>query len=188
MVVAVLFARAFLGWQFVLASVPKLRAPGAFERAVMNYELLPARASRFVARVLPIAESCVGIALLAGLASPVAATLAAICLVVFAFAVAANLVRGRTPDCGCHGTLVPRTITWSLVVIDLLYAAGAVFVALAPSTGVIVDPARILPAIDVSGADLVASYTSALAIALAGIGMGDAIRMLGVTKRLEVLQ
>lgn len=128
------FFRFVLGIVFVAASVPKLADLGAFEDAVGNYRILPARAVRSASRALPFLELGGGAALVFGLfVVPVAAVLAVL-LILFCGAVALNLIRGRTFDCGCSGGIAPRTIGWPLLASDVaLVVTAAVVVVRAPA-------------------------------------------------------
>jgi uncharacterized membrane protein YphA (DoxX/SURF4 family) len=168
MAVAALACRVFLGSTFLLASVPKLAARREFERAVVNYRLLPADAARVVGRGLPWVELVCAMALLVGLFTTVAAAIVAICLIGFAGAAGLNLVRGRIMDCGCSGGAAPRTISWTLVVRNLVLAGGAIFVVVSPPALAMIHTPRWLEpswvAVSVDAA--VAAYVIATAVAL----------------------
>lgn len=127
---AALTGRYVLALVFIAAALPKVAARRDFERAVFNYDLLPASLVPVVAQWLPRLELACALALLGGVATPVFAGIAALLLALFALAVAVNLVRGRRIDCGCEGSIVPRRIGWGLVSGDLLLAAMAGLVAI----------------------------------------------------------
>lgn len=118
---------------FLLAAVSKLPRLDEFEGAVANYRLLPGRLARPLARALPPAELGASLLLALGLATRLVAGLLALTLCLFAGAVAANLLRGRSIDCGCFGPIAEHRITWWSVARNLLLAgmAGAA-VAAAP--------------------------------------------------------
>jgi Methylamine utilisation protein MauE len=120
--------------------VPKLLAPADFALAVRNYRLLRPAIGERVAKWLPRLELVIAFALLLGIATKAAAGLAAAALVGFAAAVAVNLLRGRRIDCGCYSTASPRTIGWGLVLRDVLLAAAAVFVFVAPAETLTLAP------------------------------------------------
>jgi len=126
--------RLLLGLVFVASSVPKLRSADEFVIAVRNYALLRPSLARPVARSLPWLELACGLALLAGVAVPAVAPLAAVILGLFAVAVSANLVRGRSIECGCYGGFTPRKISWSLVAWDIALLGLALTVAAHPVT------------------------------------------------------
>lgn len=116
MALAVTGFRFLLGYVFLHAAVPKLRDRGEFELAVSNYELLPTRLVRPVARTLPLIELCCGAALICGFAIAVVGLIAGALFAAFGFAMARSLLRGRSFDCGCAGSTVSRRISWPLVI------------------------------------------------------------------------
>jgi len=132
MELSLLGIRFLLGLVFLTASLPKLAAPDDFRRALRNYRLLPFRLVRPVAAWLPRFELALALALLSGLATRVATSLAATALLVFSAAVAVNLARGRKIECGCFSGLSPREITWRLAARDVGLGAAAVAVATSP--------------------------------------------------------
>ncbi len=132
MELSLLGIRFFLGLVFLTASLPKLAATDDFRRALGNYQLLPFRLVRPVATWLPRLELVLALALLAGLAAPITASIAAAALFVFSTAVGVNLARGRKIECGCFSGPARRQITWPLVLRDLALAVAAVAVAVQP--------------------------------------------------------
>ena len=125
-----LASRFAVGLIFVGAGAAKLFDLGEFERAVADYQLLPPGLNRVIARALPIIELLCGSALLVGIVAPLAALVAASCLLGFSIAAAINLARGRAIDCGCGGAAASRQIGWDLVIGDLILAAAAIFAGL----------------------------------------------------------
>ena len=121
------FAIAFV---FVVAAVPKLLDLRGFEAAVENYALLPTRLVRPVTRALPWVELISAGALIVGVAVAPIALLASLLLLAFATAISVNLLRGRRIDCGCQGTIAPRTLSWPLVLRDVALAAMAIITGL----------------------------------------------------------
>lgn len=120
-------ARVCLAIVFVMASIGKLQHLAVLEGVVGNYRLLPRRLVRPVAMALPWVELCVGAALLSP-AEPALPSIAAIALLlVFAWAMAVNLKRGRNDiDCGCHRPELRQTLQWPLVGRNLVLAAWLV--------------------------------------------------------------
>lgn len=128
--------RFLLGFVFLASSIPKLAAPDDFSRAVANYRLVPPSLAAPVARVLPLLELGCALALLIGVGVPHVALVVGALLLAFATAVAVNLGRGRTIDCGCRGAAAPRRISWPLVARDVgLAAVAAALVAHLPDDG-----------------------------------------------------
>jgi len=109
-----LLARVVVGGILIVAAAAKLRAGRAdFFRRVYAYDLLPARASWTLARILPSVELTVGVLLVLGLIAPVASATSALLLLTFTGAVSISLLRGRDQPCGCGGDL--RPVSWRLV-------------------------------------------------------------------------
>ena len=71
--------------------------------AVQAYDLLPSGVSSVVAGALPFLELALGVLLLVGLGTRIAAVLSVVVLVAFIGAVAQSWARGLTIDCGCFG-------------------------------------------------------------------------------------
>ena len=105
----VLFTKAILGFVLVSSSTAKLvQALNTFEQVVRSYALLPDSLAPVVARVLPMLELVLGSTLLIvgpnGIATALTSFVAATLFVVFAAAIAINLLRGRRDlSCGCWG-------------------------------------------------------------------------------------
>jgi hypothetical protein len=115
------------------AGVAKLRTQGRFLKIVSEYRILPERMEPVVAALLPPVEILLGIVLLLDLGSPVPAILAAALLLIFAAAIAINLLRGRTTiDCGCSLARGGQPIQPALIVRNLAIAAALLGAALAP--------------------------------------------------------
>ena len=71
--------------------------------AVQAYDLLPAGAVSVVAGAVPFVELVLGLLLLVGLGTRLAAVVSALVLLAFIGAVAQSWARGLTIDCGCFG-------------------------------------------------------------------------------------
>ena len=163
MTVAAVVFRFGLAVVFLLSGLAKLPRRTEFTSAVRNYKLVPDRAGALIGRLLPPVEIAAGALLALGLGvRPVAALLGAF-LVVFSGAVAINLVRGRTIDCGCFGPVAERRITWWSVARNLVLAGAAGVVVAAGPTAVALD--RLLP----GAAGPKMTTTSALALMFAAI-------------------
>jgi uncharacterized membrane protein YphA (DoxX/SURF4 family) len=134
-----LVSRFALATVFVLAGLAKLPRRSEFEAAVRGYGLLPSRLVRPVARLLPPLELAGGLLLGLGIATTIAASALAAALTLFAMAVAVNLARGRTIDCGCFGWIAERRITWLTVARNLLLVAGAVTAAIGGASALALD-------------------------------------------------
>jgi uncharacterized membrane protein YphA (DoxX/SURF4 family) len=132
-----LMLRWALGFTFALAGSYKLWAPETFVQIIAGYDLLPAVAIQPAAVLLPCLELVVGGALISGVYPRAAALLVNGLLVIFMGAVAINLLRGQTFDCGCFPTVMRRIYASSpvgMLVRDalLLLAATGVMVYRGP--------------------------------------------------------
>jgi hypothetical protein len=129
----VLVLRAALALLFFAAAVHKVRAPSEFRAVLGAYRLLPPALVGPAAVVLPAAEVAVATALSApGLGATGLAGAAAL-LLVYAGAVAVNLVRGRRDlDCGCFGPARRQPIGPRLVARNVALAVAAAGGAAAP--------------------------------------------------------
>jgi uncharacterized membrane protein YphA (DoxX/SURF4 family) len=96
-------ARLILAGVFLYAGAAKVGDLAASGRAVSAYQLLPADLARVVGAVLPFVELVLGVLLLAGLATRLAAVVAATLLVVFVAGIVSAWARGLAIDCGCFG-------------------------------------------------------------------------------------
>lgn len=122
-----------VGLVFLTAGIAKLRSRRLFAGVVANYRLLPSPLVRPVAAILPTGEVVSGAALLAGFG--LAALPAIVLLLVFGWAMAVNIARGRSQiDCGCgrsdlrqplHRALVVRNGVLALVATPALFATPA---------------------------------------------------------------
>lgn len=131
--------RFLLAAIFGFAGLSKLPQLDAFESAVGRYALLPERLVRPVARALPPVELAGGLLLALGLGVAVVSGLLAAILLIFAAAVAVNLLRGRVIDCGCFSTVAPKRISWRAVARNMVLASAAVAVAIHNSSALALD-------------------------------------------------
>ncbi len=128
-----LAARLLVALVFVSAAIGKFSHLAEFQGVVARYRLLPGWLVTPIANGLPPAEAATGVALMAGSAAPWAAWAAIALLLVFALAMALNLLRGRRNiDCGCFQSALRQTLSWTLVLRNMLLAAVLV-PTLAPS-------------------------------------------------------
>lgn len=122
-------ARLTLALIFALASVGKLGDVQAFADALRGYDFLPAVLTAPLARLIPLLEGAVAIALIAGYQLPIALSLAAALLATFALAGARALLHGRDIDCGCLGRTAALRIGWISVAANVALVTGA-FIAI----------------------------------------------------------
>jgi hypothetical protein len=118
--------RTALALLFLVAAGHKLRDLGHFRATLADYRLLPATLTRPAAVVVTGAELAVAAALIVPGPRRLGLAGAAGLLVVYAFAVAVNLARGRRDlDCGCAGPAARRAISGWLVARNAVLAVFA---------------------------------------------------------------
>jgi len=106
----------------------KLSDPDVFAGALQAYELLPQPAVSVAARILPVLEVALGIAILVPSTRAPALLATAALMLLYAAAMGVNLVRGRSQiDCGCGGETHP--LSWALVGRNGVLAGAALAVA-----------------------------------------------------------
>lgn len=118
----VLIIRLALGILFATAALAKLRKRRDFYAAVLAYQLLPPAWAMNIALILPWAEAAIAIGLILG--TNAASAAASGLLLVYALAMAVNLVRGRRDlDCACGA--MPQVLSIWLVVRNIILAGAA---------------------------------------------------------------
>lgn len=98
-----LICRLALGIIFLYAGIEKIIAPREFAVAIYNYRLLPDWPVNMLAVILPWLELSVAACLISGIYVRGAALLSALLFLIFAVALATNLIRGLDISCGCFG-------------------------------------------------------------------------------------
>ncbi|MER7580181.1 MauE/DoxX family redox-associated membrane protein [Kitasatospora sp. NPDC097691] len=96
-------ARLGLAAVWFVAGTSKLADPGAGYLAVRAYQVLPNACIRPVAIGLPLLELLLGLFLLLGLGTRVAALCSGLLLLALIAAIAQSWARGLSIDCGCFG-------------------------------------------------------------------------------------
>src|SRR6476659_9568036 len=97
-----LLARLVVGGVWIVAGSLKLPDPAESVRAVRAYRLLPEASVHAVGYGLPFLEIAVGLLLVLGLGTQVAAAISAF-LVLFIVGISTAWARGLQIDCGCFG-------------------------------------------------------------------------------------
>src|SRR5690242_12665316 len=100
----VLLARVVLALIFVVAGLAKLADLAGSQQALRDFGV-PAKLSRPLGVLLPLAELVVAVALLPAVSAWWAALGALALLLLFVAGIGYNLARGRAPDCHCFGQL-----------------------------------------------------------------------------------
>lgn len=98
-----LAARLILGLTLLVAGAIKLPALESSVLAVRAYQLLPFDITRPVGYALPIVEVALGLMLITGTFTRVAAILGGLLMLAFVIGIASVWARGISIDCGCFG-------------------------------------------------------------------------------------
>ena len=96
-------ARLLLAGVWIIAGWLKLPDPDASVRAVRAYDLLPESVVTPVGYGLPVLEIAIGLLLLLGVGTRIAAAISAALLVLFIVGISSAWTRGMEIDCGCFG-------------------------------------------------------------------------------------
>ena len=138
-----LLARLGLAAVWLLSGFEKASDPRETKVAVKSYELLPESLVSTVAATLPYLEISLGVLLLLGFATRLAAALSAVLLLVFIGGVISAAARGLLIDCGCFGgggTVAPGATTYTLEILrDIGVLALAGYLIWRPDTPLSVD-------------------------------------------------
>jgi len=138
-----LVARLGLAAVWLLSGFEKASDPRETIVAVRSYELLPESLVSTVAAMLPYLEISLGVLLVLGFATRLAAVLSAALLLVFIGGVISAAVRGLSIDCGCFGgggTVAPGATTYTLEILrDIGFLTLAGYLIWRPDTPLSVD-------------------------------------------------
>lgn len=100
-----LVARQVLGWVLLVAGVLKITNIYGTGVNIRAYQLpLPFELTNVLAWAMPLFEIIVGLMLVAGAFTRVAAGLGTLSMIAFIIAIASVWARGISIDCGCFGT------------------------------------------------------------------------------------
>ena len=138
-----LLARLGLAAVFLISGGLKASDPRETVVAVRGYDLLPESLVTAVAATLPYLEIALGVLLVVGLATRLAAVLGAVLLMVFIAGVISAAARGLTIDCGCFGgggAVEPGQTAYAAEILrDLAFLALAAYLVYRPNTPLSVD-------------------------------------------------
>ena len=96
-------ARLLLGVVWIWAAWSKIRSPRTFTQAVRAYDVTPEWLSQGIGYGLPILELVLGVLLILGLVTRIAAAVSAVLFLVFLVGLIQAAVRGIQLACGCFG-------------------------------------------------------------------------------------
>ena len=138
-----LLVRLGLAAVWLLSGFEKASDPRETIVAVRSYELLPESLVSTVAAALPYLEISLGVLLVLGFATRLAAALSALLLLVFIGGVISAAVRGLSIDCGCFGgggQVSVGATTYTLEILrDIGFLALAGYLIWRPDTPLSVD-------------------------------------------------
>jgi len=139
-------ARLGLAAVWLLAGGSKVGDLAASGRAVNAYQIFPYDLSVVIGSALPFVEIALGLILLVGFATRLAAGISAFLLVIFIAGIASAWARGLSIDCGCFGSggdlAAGQDPTYGTELLrDLGFLVLAGFLLVWPRTPVSVDAA-----------------------------------------------
>jgi uncharacterized membrane protein YphA (DoxX/SURF4 family) len=137
-------ARLIVGGVWIAAGALKVGDLTASGRSVVAYRILPYDASMSVGAILPFLELALGLLLVLGLATRIAAAASVVLFAVYIGGIASVWARGLSIDCGCFGTGGARTgdqgSQYALEILrDIALMVVAGFLAVFPRSRVSVD-------------------------------------------------
>jgi len=145
--IAVLAIRLSLAVIFAAAALHKIRDLNGFHEAVRDYRLVPPALVTTTGALLLATELAVAVLLVLSPFSSAGLGMEAIMLLLYAFAITINLLRGRTSiDCGCNGFGSGQPISNGLVVRNVVLT-GLCLSALAFAGTREMEPADIATAV-----------------------------------------
>ena len=177
--------RVLLALVFLTSSLSKLRHPRAFTSTVTGYYILPLHWVHPFASTLPWLELALGLILLIGWQTRLAALTSIALLLLFLAAMSINLARGRKDlDCGCSGKKHAQKISWKTMARNVVLILLALPVALWGGGFLAFDNQS--PATQTFVLETLLLH-SMLPLALSGAGLVFLSRLLKQTVRLVML-
>ncbi|MEY4036999.1 MAG: hypothetical protein RL201_380 [Actinomycetota bacterium] len=138
-----LLSRLILGGVLLIAGYLKVGATDKSQMAVRAYELLPISIANLFGLVLPFFEVAIGLLLILGAGTRIAAALGGFTMFIFIIAISQAWARGLNIDCGCFGgggTVAPgQTRYLQEILRDTGLVALALFLIRYPVTKFSVD-------------------------------------------------
>ena len=138
-----LLSRVILGGVLLIAGYLKAGATDKSQMAVRAYELLPISIANLFGLVLPFFEVAIGLLLILGAGTRIAAALGGFTMFIFIIAISQAWARGLNIDCGCFGgggTVAPgQTRYLQEILRDTGLVALALFLIRYPVTKFSVD-------------------------------------------------
>lgn len=98
-----LLCRLILGGVFLAAGIPKAMNIAETQQATRAYQILPYELAGAWGMVMPFVEIVVGVLLILGLMTRLAAVVGTLLMIAFIIGIISVWVRGIKIDCGCFG-------------------------------------------------------------------------------------
>ncbi|MGA8534835.1 MAG: MauE/DoxX family redox-associated membrane protein [Candidatus Tumulicola sp.] len=136
---AVFAFRLFVGGLLIAAGGLKIGHSAALAASIASFRLLPPGVIAPLALGLPFLEVMLGVYLVAGLFTRIAAAVAALQFLTYAAAVAWATVRHIPAGCGCFGPNDTAVADWPHVAFDLALALASAFIAFGAPGALAVD-------------------------------------------------
>jgi uncharacterized membrane protein YphA (DoxX/SURF4 family) len=127
--IAVFVIRLLLGGLLLVAGALKVGHSVDLAAAMAGFRLLPPAVIGPLALALPFIEVFLGLYLVAGLFTRIAATVACLQFLVYAGAIASAVIRHIPANCGCFGPGDAAAADWPHVAFDLSLALVSAFIA-----------------------------------------------------------
>ena len=135
----VLVLRVAIGGIFIVAGASKVGNAAQFAAQIAGFRLLPEGVIAPLAVMLPYWEILLGVLVILGLFTRVAAWISVLLLALFDLAIASAVVRGMSVSCGCFGPNDATVTTWAEVARDAVFVALALIIALRPPGALALD-------------------------------------------------
>jgi uncharacterized membrane protein YphA (DoxX/SURF4 family) len=136
--------RVALAGVLFAASLLKIADPRQAAQAVQAYQILPVQLAEYVGYGLPLVELGLGVLLLLGLGTRLAALATGALMTAFVVGVASAWWRGLSIDCGCFGGggAVPQgeAVYWPVIARDLLFVGMSAWLVGFPASRLALDP------------------------------------------------
>jgi uncharacterized membrane protein YphA (DoxX/SURF4 family) len=126
-----LFARLCVGGVFIVSGLGKWVDKPGTEAGMSKYLFLPKGSGRFIANVVPPRERAIGLALVFGLLTRLAAVGAFLLVILFTGLIIYDLSRGKDQSCHCFGKLSDDKLTPMSVVRNVFLMALSALLFLA---------------------------------------------------------
>ena len=125
-----LVARLIVGVVLIYASLSKIPNSFYFSIQIENYRIVGRGIARMVAVTLPWIELVTGLCLIAGWWLRPASFIANGLFLLFIVGIISALVRGLDIECGCFGSGIHETVSFSLLLRDIVLFGFCMFIFL----------------------------------------------------------